>query len=366
MKKILILLLASAGLLIASCAVHKDTSSPPPQKKDTVVKRVRVGGIETRLLLHPVDNITVAGKDTFFFLHDYPNGYFDFVDNQSLYDSIKNFLPERINKQSAEVSSVDMIAMSANPFASFTKQTVQKIATAQGLEFGKINDYRLASASNAQQEIDSLKSIRLLLNMLQGKNDSNKNVAGRAGVSGAQSILRKHPIKSILKGAGDKQNLYTFYDFAGGWLYVTEDSTIYEKFSAALPFAPKNNIILVQGAAIDPLVSLDQESLKKMEEEKGLQINGDGDATKNANTLTSARITGFLIVEDYPDVIKNLQKKLKEQPVNNSRVPDVTTKPPARQPSPVNKPAQASPQTTLPKKLDPNRPFDPNEKPGRP
>ncbi len=359
MKKSIRILLVCTGTLAASCAAKKELPHPPPSKDTTVkaIVRRKTPGIEAILIVHPVENFAIGQKKTYHFFHDFPNGYIDFTTNDSLATIIRNYIPDRIGKDSV-MRSVAFDAITSHAFVNFTDSVKRKIAKEQGKRFDLINDYQEGSISDLQEEKNSPEAMQLLLDVLEEKTIQPRTATpGKIPVNSTQGILRRHPAKSPLKDLQGK-DIYYFYDRKNGDVYMTYDINIYEKFSDALTLMnTEKTIIIVQGIAIDPYVFLSKNSMDEMAKDMGIEFNGGNDLSKSINGEGASWLSGYLIVENAPEVIGTLKTRLgiagtgrQNQLPQNDKKPNVERK---KEQKPLKKFQQ--------EKNDPNRPFDPNE-----
>lgn len=344
-------------MLGASCANQKHFAPPPPRDTtDKVPVRRKNPGIEGRLIVHPVENFAVGDKKTYHFLHDFPNRYIDFTTIDSVAAIFRDYIPDRINKDSA-IRSVVFDAITSHPFVNFTDSVKRKIAKEQGKRFDLINSYQEGSISDAQQEKDSPEAMRMLLDVLEENAIQTRATdPGKIPVNSTQGILRRHPVTPTLKDLQGK-DIYYFHDTKNGDVYMTYDIDIYEKFSQALRLKMlRKTVIIVQGIAIDPYVSLSKKSMDEMAKDMGIEFNGGIDPSKSVNEESVSWLSGYLIVDDVPEVIKNLQAKLG---VFKTNKPDQAS--PGVKKSTGNQIQKKPAKKIQGENKDPSRPFDPNE-----
>jgi len=350
MKKILILVIGA--ILFASCS----TQQKLPPAKDTVVTKIvgryPVEAVEGLLVLHPVKDVAQGDGKNYNFFYDYSKRYLHITDEDGMADTIRGFLSERITADSIG-HSVTLQSATIDPFSSLTDEVRKKITQTKGVEFNPINQYQIAKSFNIRVDSAYIPAITLLLNMLQPLQNSTPSIAksNRYPIDGAQGLLTFHPIRNLVKGL-DGKDYYFFLDVDIHYIFITDDITIYEKFSEALKVKPRiKNAVIVQGMSIDPIVFFSEETRKAMEKDQGFELNGGTAGRIDINNFNVATIDNYAVVVDYPKVINKLQIMLQTS-VNKQlpATPDFRRK--------YSAPVTPKP---APKSSDPNRPFDPNE-----
>ncbi len=313
MKKILILLFVVTGLLQVGCRVHPPKTSTRIVRDDSDTTRKGVKGVRTFLVLRPIDNIAKGDGKNYPFFYDYSNKTLDFTDNEEAYIAARNSLPEYITADSIG-HGVELQSMSARPFVNFTNEATKEIALKSGIDFEKINAYRIAYGSNIKLHSKSAEAMKLLLNKLLLKEPPLPRLSDiRKDVDGGEGVLTMHPIENFIKDNNGKI-WYIFYDFNGQCIYITDDVAIYKKFSKAIPMKIRDgdpeNVILVQGISIDPFVYFNKETLEAMSKDKGLQINGDKSVNNNLNRWDVRKLSAYGIVFNVNEVKRVLSEKL--------------------------------------------------------
>ncbi|MES2224844.1 MAG: hypothetical protein V4478_02560 [Patescibacteria group bacterium] len=324
MKNILILLAVST-LLFSACS-EKITSTGNNTYVDNSKKPAE--GFSGGLIFHPVQNKVTGDGKTFDLIYDYPNRALLQASAPEVFPKMQSFLPEVIT-----VDSIGRIytfeSSNALPLSSLTPQVTNDIAQSTGMRFGSINAFNNAKTYNEEAVRNSLESYKMMLRALNGEQEKRPEDKGRILVDGAQTVLRKHPIRNTMKGI--KDTYYTFYDLKNGRMYFTEDANLYESFSNAILVEQPaiKNAVAIQGAAITPLIYFEEGSLNEIAQNLGIEVDGgkeklsrvnpkDGKVDsiaiakkhRDLNSLPLIKITGFFIVVDVEGVTSALTAEI--------------------------------------------------------
>jgi hypothetical protein len=326
MKKIVkVCLPALCALAIASCAVQQ---------------RMPVNGVIGQLVIHPVGDSISGNNKTYNFLHDFPNQYLYFTDNDSVSAYAKSFLPEYISVDSLNSIGrmITVQSVTSHPFSHFTPEMGKEIEKNEGVNLKEINNYQIAMAFNERFMTNSLEAKRMLLNMLLMNNNINtrNQQPDRIPILGAQGMLTYFPIKNTITGTDSKGKTKTYYlYFIGHYIYFSDDESLYKKIVTALPMGVSvgDNAVLFQGIAINPVVYFDKKTLEEMADKAGIELNGQKNMFEelakkvglqskgqlDANEYTFAKISACSIVLNYQKVIDLLEKDLR-MPIASKKV----------------------------------------------